>query len=197
VQGSPRDEGNCAALATDAFNACDARGCNAIIVSAEGLMSGNAHPCTGCNSCVSTGECIHLDEVTFLYRMLESAAGLLWITPVYFASVPSQLKAVIDRFQVFWARRNRGEMVRFETRRPAAALIVGSGNDPFGAEAVTIPLTSASNIAEFDLALKTVLIGIDDPGAIIQEENADKRKTAHTTIKKFVDAVFQWHGQGM
>lgn len=27
-------------------------------------------------------------------------------TPVYFASVPARLKAIIDRCQVFWARKN-------------------------------------------------------------------------------------------
>jgi multimeric flavodoxin WrbA len=129
--------------------------------------------------------------------MLESAAGLLWITPVYFATVPSQLKAVIDRFQVFWARRNRGDMVSFDTRRPAAALVVGSGSDPFGTEAVMSPLTSASNIAEFNLFKKTVLLGLDEFDAIIQEENADKREVAHTTIKTFVDEVLKWSGQGM
>ena len=194
VQGSPRMDGNCAALALDAFNACDARGCDAVIVSASMLMTSGGHPCNGCENCVSTGSCVYEDEVTLLYQMLDSASGLLWITPIYFASVPGQLKAMIDRFQFFWARRSRGETLKFETRRPAAALIVGSGNDPFGTEAVEIPLTSASNIAEFNLSKPTVLMELDEPDAILREENAGMREIAHETIRTFVDAVLKWEG---
>jgi multimeric flavodoxin WrbA len=119
----------------------------------------------------------------------------MWITPVFFGSVPGPLKSVIDRFQLFWARRQRGEALEFVRRRPASALIIGAGGDPFGVDGVVIPLTSASNIAEFTLAEPTVLLGIDEPGAILHPDHADERARAHEAVAAFVEAVHSWHDE--
>jgi len=192
VQGSPRDDGNCARLAIDAFDACEAAQCEVVIVSARALMS-ESTPCNGCMGCVSTGDCVHDDGVKLFIDMLDAASGLLWITPVYFSTLPGQLKELVDRLQVFWARRQRDEALTFGERRPAASLIVGSGYDPFGTQAVTIPLTSVSNIAEFTLAEPTVLSGLDEVDALMQDENADKLACAACAVTSFLEAVRRWH----
>jgi len=191
VQGSPRSDGNCAALALEAFNACEVADLETIIVSAFDLMSGT-EPCNGCLTCVATGKCAHEDGVATLVDMLNEASGLLWITPVYFSSVPACLKGLIDRLQIFWAQRQRGTALIFPQRRPASALIVGSGQDPFGTQAVTLPLTSVSNIAEFTLSEPTVLSGLDDVDALLREENAHKLDKARATIQIFIKNVREW-----
>ena len=191
VQGSPRGDGNCAALAVEAFNACQTADFETIIVSSADLMA-SAQWCNGCLNCVATGLCIHEDDVATFIDMLDEASGLLWITPIYFSTVPACLKSLIDRMQIFWARREREEVLAFEVRRPAAAVIVGSGADPFGVEAAVLPLKSASNIAEFTLSDPTVLLGLDENDAILQAESADKRAAARTAIEVFIDRVLAW-----
>jgi multimeric flavodoxin WrbA len=192
VQGSPRSYGNCARLAVEAFDILDKAGFEALIVSASTLME-EATPCNGCMTCLATGDCVHDDGVELFIDMLDEACGLMWITPVYFSTLPGQLKELIDRLQVFWARRQRGEALTFEQRRPAASLIVGSGFDPFGTEAVSIPLTSVSNIAEFTLGRPTVLTGLDEVDALMEEANAEKLSCAKDAITAFADEVGSWH----
>ncbi|MCL2818151.1 MAG: flavodoxin family protein [Actinomycetia bacterium] len=191
VQGSPRSDGNSALLAIEAFNACEAAEFEAVIVSSAALMN-EAARCNGCLHCVATGQCVHDDEVGLFIDMLDEASGLIWITPIYFASVPACLKELIDRMQVFWARRQRDEAVVFDQRRPAIALVVGSGEDPFGTDAVTIPLKSVSQMAEFALAEPTILLGLEDTDALLQEENVDRLKEARASILAFVADVKAW-----
>ena len=191
VQGSPRSDGNSALLALDAFDACEKAGVDALIVSACALME-QATACNGCMTCVATGHCAHDDEVSIFIEMLDQASGLLWISPVYFSSIPGGFKQLIDRLQVFWARRERGEVLTSHQRRPACALVVGSGADPFGVKAVTLPLTSASNVAEFTLKEPTVLLGLEDTDALQQVENAAKRAHAGETIASLIENVRQW-----
>ena len=191
VQGSPRSDGNCAALAIEAFETCETAGLEVVIVSACALMS-EAMPCDGCMQCVATGQCVHDDEMSLFVDMLDEASGLVWLTPVYFSSLPAGLKALIDRMQIFWARRQRDTNVVFHARRPAAALVVGSGNDPFGTQAVTLPLMSVSNIAEFTLEEPTVLSGLEDGDALLRAESAPKLEIARQTIQAFAEAVIAW-----
>ncbi|MDA3899772.1 MAG: flavodoxin family protein [Spirochaetes bacterium] len=60
-------------------------------------------PCTGCNSCKKTGSCVIKDDMQKLYTLLTTSSLILTSAPVYFSSLPSQLKALIDRCQpLFW-----------------------------------------------------------------------------------------------
>jgi len=194
VQGSPRPDGNCARLAVEALTMLESADIEAVIVSAGALME-ESTPCNGCMLCLESGDCIHDDGVELFIDMLDASSGLLWITPVYFSTLPGQLKELVDRLQVFWARRQRGEALTFGQRRPALSLIVGSGFDPFGTEAVSIPLKSVSNIAEFTLAEPTVLSGLDEIDALMQDANADKLACAKKALQAFSSAVHDWHGQ--
>jgi multimeric flavodoxin WrbA len=112
-----------------------------------------------------------------LYEALDSSEALLWVTPLFFASIPAQLKAVIDRFQVYYGRRLlRGKPAA--PRRPAAAVIIGGGGDPFGAGAAIITLRSASQMAEFSLSEPLVITGPDAPGDIATPRFASQRDGA-------------------
>lgn len=63
--------------------------------------------CTGCLACNRTGECVIQDDMVTLYRAADEADLLIFATPVYFNSVTSVGKAVIDRFERNYARRFR------------------------------------------------------------------------------------------
>ncbi|MEW6555940.1 MAG: flavodoxin family protein [Elusimicrobiota bacterium] len=62
--------------------------------------------CDGLRSCEKTGICKWEDDMQILGNELLLADIVIIATPVYFASVPARLKAIIDRCQVFWARKN-------------------------------------------------------------------------------------------
>ncbi|MDI9501993.1 MAG: flavodoxin family protein [Tissierellia bacterium] len=64
-------------------------------------------PCTGCESCYETGVCILKDEMHVFYDAIDDADILVLCSPLYFYSVASDLKKVMDRGQPYWERTKR------------------------------------------------------------------------------------------
>lgn len=64
-------------------------------------------PCTGCESCYKTGKCVLKDEMHVIYDAVDEAEILVLASPLYFYSVTSDLKAVMDRGQPYWERTKR------------------------------------------------------------------------------------------
>jgi len=59
-------------------------------------------PCRSCRTCLSRGLCIIDDDMTKLfYKELLASKAIVIASPVYFNSIPAQLKAFIDRTMVF------------------------------------------------------------------------------------------------
>ena len=59
-------------------------------------------PCRGGGECDKNAICCIKDDMQVLYKKLKSADAIIVASPVYFGSVPAQLKAAIDRCQAFW-----------------------------------------------------------------------------------------------
>jgi multimeric flavodoxin WrbA len=120
-------------------------------------------PCTGCGSCIKTGICVLAsqtkdnklaDDYLELKAALDRTDALALVAPIYFAGPPSQLKALFDRLQPYWAKRYAmgGES---KPKRPAQLFIVGGGDafghDPHGHEPLVGIARSALAVAGFSL----------------------------------------------
>lgn len=53
--------------------------------------------CTGCRSCHSTAECVFHDDVDLIMDEMEWADVVVSVAPSYWADIPGQFKAFIDR----------------------------------------------------------------------------------------------------
>ena len=53
--------------------------------------------CRGCRSCHQTAICVMQDDVALLMREFERADTIVCVSPSYWADVPGQFKAFIDR----------------------------------------------------------------------------------------------------
>ena len=120
------------------------------------------HPvegCNGCEFCNTTDECIIEDEMAELLDLLEEADRVVLVTPTYFA--PSQLKAVLDRFQqVYWRYTRQREAGELPSKRPLSLYILGDGGDPHGYEGVLATVRSSFAIVGFKVESVVKLIGI-------------------------------------
>ena len=67
----------------------------------------NIRPCQNCGCCERTGECVFdkKDDMGDLRAALDRADRIVVASPIFFANVSAQLKIVIDRCQVHWARK--------------------------------------------------------------------------------------------
>lgn len=91
---SPRKSGNTESLVGEALNGAQHEGAEAELFS---LSDKEIKPCDGCSTCTRTGKCHINDDMQTVYQKLVAADGIIFGTPIYFYSMPSQAKALIDR----------------------------------------------------------------------------------------------------
>lgn len=100
LSGSPRRSGN-SDLLCDEF----LRGARETGHTVEKVRVADLHiaPCSACYYCKShEGACVHKDDMQELLEKIIQADVLVLASPVYFYSINSQLKAVIDRTVARW-----------------------------------------------------------------------------------------------
>lgn len=119
--GSPHANGNTATALRLLFNKLS--GISKKIYFAYELA---VHPCTGCGFCSREFGCIFDDGMNELYETLQHSRILIIASPLYFSHLPSPLKSIIDRCQVFWEYYNRGNKPLHQ--QYGCALLIGGGN---------------------------------------------------------------------
>jgi multimeric flavodoxin WrbA len=106
LQGSPRKKGSSDYLLKHFLRKIERTGAEVQILDIPRM---NIRACIGCGHCEKKGFCIIDDDdmAASIYPLLRKAQVVVAVSPVYFYSVTSQLKALIDRTQVFWSRKYR------------------------------------------------------------------------------------------
>ncbi len=101
VGASPRPGGNTDLVCEYLTKRFSELGLNPVTVM---LRSFRIQPCRGCRECLRKEFCIIEDDMRILVDYLLRTKAIVIATPVYFNSVPSILKAFIDRT---WCLRGR------------------------------------------------------------------------------------------
>ncbi len=94
VIGSPRRQGNTAALAGAALEELERGGCRCTTITLADLR---IDACDGHRNCGELAECPHDDDMPGVLEAVYGADGLILASPVYYENVSSQMKAFIDR----------------------------------------------------------------------------------------------------
>lgn len=109
IEGSPRKKGNSHKMLDAILTAASGQG-----LATEGvhLRDLKYDPCVGCEICRKEKACRRFeDDMTDLYPKLETAKGLVLISPVHNYNVTAWMKAFIDRLYCYYD---------FEDTRPRA-----------------------------------------------------------------------------
>lgn len=180
LHGSCRADGRSAALADQLFNACIDE-CPDDGVSIVSVSSVDVAPCTGCDACRAVSDepvcaieegdplqpqaavaasgaplhhCVIDDDMAEVRKHLDAADELVVVCPVYFASVPAQMKALLDRLQPYYYTD-----LRTRPKRPAVIHVVGAGGDPHGFDPLIGTVRSALSVAGFSVELVLDWVG--------------------------------------
>jgi multimeric flavodoxin WrbA len=94
IMGSPRKGGNTEILLGVALEEAQKKGA---IVSEVSLRDKTIAPCNGCLKCTKTGKCVIKDDMQEIYGEMIESDAIIWATPVYFWSMTSLTKIVMDR----------------------------------------------------------------------------------------------------
>lgn len=103
IGGSPRKGGNSDVLLDKALDGARSAGAATEKIVLNDL---NFKGCQECNECYDTGVCVIKDDMQLVYQKIEKADGLVIASPIFFGSLTSQLKAMIDRFQCLWVKKH-------------------------------------------------------------------------------------------
>jgi multimeric flavodoxin WrbA/protein-tyrosine-phosphatase len=105
LQGSPRKKGNTQFLLSAFLKAAEERGAVTRLVR---VAERRIEPCKEFVVCETRGTCpIRDDMEAEIYGLIRRAEVVVLASPIFFYNMTAQLKALVDRCQVFWARKYR------------------------------------------------------------------------------------------
>jgi len=122
ILGSPRRGGNTEFLLARALDGAREAGRTTAMLRLNDLR---ITPCQNCGHCEREGACRIQDDMSIVYRVLDTAPRIILASPIYFTNVSAQTKAMVDRCQVYWARRHVLKVKPAASQRRGAFISVG------------------------------------------------------------------------
>lgn len=174
VTGSPRKNGNSFAM-TDAFiQAAQAKGHTVTRFDAAMMKIGGCH---ACETCYKTGKaCSFDDDFNTIAPAILEADAVVFTLPVYWYSIPAQIKGVIDRLFSFVVGG------RDIAGKECAMIVCCEEAEMDVMDAVRIPLERSAALMKWDMVGEVLVPGVLNPGDI---EKTDGCKQAAALADKF------------
>lgn len=91
----------------------------------------NISPCISCGYCEKTGECSIKDDMQELYKKFDDSDVIIIASPLYFNTVSSLVKIMIDRCQVFWANKYIIRNPSIYTKKKRKGLFICTAGSPY------------------------------------------------------------------
>lgn len=155
LNGSPRKDSVSSAL------------CNSFVSSAGeaeiksyNAYKMNAKPCMGCGYCDRNVGCCFSDLDGFMSDF-EQADYFVISTPVYNSGVPAPLKAVVDRFQRYYALRFAHGVKPPVAKHKKAALIITAGSKGEGKDEIKAMFERQFTVLNTELVTTVFFDGTD------------------------------------
>lgn len=102
LEGSPRIKGNSSILCDEFEKGAIESGCEVEKIHITRKKVGG---CLGCDACQKNGgTCIQKDDMAEIKDKMINADAIVLASPIYFYSMSSQLKALIDRTYAFYTK---------------------------------------------------------------------------------------------
>jgi multimeric flavodoxin WrbA len=102
IYGSPRRKGNTATLLKKAIEGARDSGATVEEIVLRDLK---ISPCLEIYGCLQAGECAIKDDFQMVRDKILDAQGLILASPVFFYTVSSHTKMLMDRFQSLWVKK--------------------------------------------------------------------------------------------
>ena len=174
ITGSPRKKGNSFAM-TDAFiQAAEAKGCQITRFDAAMMNVGGCH---ACESCYKTGKaCTFDDDFNTIAPAVLDADAVVFTMPVYWYSIPAQIKSVIDKLYalVVGGKDFAG--------KECAVIACCEEEDASVLDGVRIPLERTAALLKWKMVGEVMVPGVLNVGDI---EKTDGCKQAAALAEKF------------
>ena len=166
ITGSPRKNGNSFAM-TDAFiRAAEAKGHTVTRFDAAMMKIGG---CRACETCYSTGKaCSFDDDFNTIAPAILEADAIVFTMPVYWYSIPAQIKGVIDRIYslVIGGKDIAGKECALITCCKEKDMTVTGG--------VRIPIERTTALGKWKMVGEVLIPGVLKPGDVDGTDGCEK-----------------------
>lgn len=158
ITGSPRRDGNSFAM-TDAFiRAAEEKGHT--VTRFDAAMK-NVGGCHGCQMCFKTGKaCSFDDDFNTIAPAIMEADAVVFTMPVYWLSIPAQIKGVIDKLYSFL---NAGKDL---SGKRCGLIACCADTDTTMMDCLRIPIERTAASFKWDMAGKVLVYGVYGAGDI-------------------------------
>ena len=166
LTGSARKNGNSSAMAQVFLEAAQAKGHTVIRHDAALLNIGGCH---GCETCYSTGKpCTFDDDFNRIADDLLTADGIVFAMPVYWYSMPGQIKNVIDKMYSFCVAEKdiKGKKCGLICCCEEGELDVMDG--------ISEPLDRIAALLEWEVVGKVLVPGVLEEGAVDKTDGCEQ-----------------------
>ena len=158
ITGSPRKNGNSFAM-TDAFiRAAEAKGHSVVRFDTSFMNIGF---CRACETCYKTGRaCSFDDDFNIIAPAILDADAVVFSMPVYWYSIPAQIKGVIDRmFSLVVGGKDIAG-------KECALITCCEEEDPAVMDGVRIPMERTAALINWKMVGEVLVPGVLETGAI-------------------------------
>lgn len=148
----------------------------------------NISPCQHCDACLVAGKCRIQDDMQMVYSELESADRIVLASPIHFMSLTAQMKTMIDRCQMHWARKYRLKVLPLGDRRERKGIFISVGGRNISSqslfEGAILIVKTLFRTLDVAYAGELLFPGVDEKGAILK--NPEALKEAYVAGQKLV-----------
>ncbi|HIQ97800.1 MAG TPA: flavodoxin family protein [Candidatus Limivivens merdigallinarum] len=166
ITGSPRKKGNSFAMTEAFIKAAEAKGHTVTRFDAAMM---NIQGCHACETCYKTGKaCSFDDDFNLIAPAVLEADALVFTMPVYWYSIPSQIKGVIDRLYslVVGGKEIAG--------KECALIACCEEEDLSVLDGVRIPMERTAALNKWKMVGEVLVPGVLNPGDIEKTDGCQK-----------------------
>jgi len=87
--------------------------------------------CIGCDSCSKTGICFQKDDMQSIYEDFNNSDAIIIASPLYFNTVSSLTKMMIDRCQVYWSSKYVLKNPSIDVNKERKGIFICVGGAPY------------------------------------------------------------------
>ena len=166
ITGSPRKNGNSFAMTKAFIEAAEAKG---HIVTRFDAATRKIDGCHACETCFSTGQaCSFDDDFNIIAPDILEADAIVFTTPVYWYSIPAQIKGVIDRIfsLVIGGKDIAG--------KECALITCCEEEDMSVMDGVRVPIERMAALNKWKMVGEVLIPGVLNPGDIEKTDGCKK-----------------------
>ncbi|MCC3869554.1 flavodoxin family protein [Terrisporobacter mayombei] len=127
VNGSPRRSKNCSKIIENITKKLEENKINYEVLN---IYKMDIDYCTACGYCERTGKCVIKDDMTPLYEDFDKSIGTIVVSPMFFQSISTKVKTLVDRTQVFYSSKYILKKPSIDVKKERRGMFIAVGGQP-------------------------------------------------------------------